>query len=146
MGEPTNAGSGISPCRSSVEGWQSRPWACLRVGCAMIQSWLTIAGLVLDFAGFALLLREWWLAFFNEGRQIEAAEQLERMRHLRGLRPPSSGTDPFAALHKIQDDQAVRSARTAHKSAMAARRSVFLMAAVLVATGFLLQLAGAWPL
>ena len=111
----------------------------------MIQSWLTIAGLVLDFAGFSLLLREWWLAFFNERRQIEAAEQLERMRHLRSLRPASSGADPFAALNKIQDDHAVRSARAAHKSAMAARRSVFLLAALLIAAGFVLQLAGAWP-
>jgi hypothetical protein len=112
----------------------------------MMQSWLTIAGLVLDFAGFALLLREWWLAFFNEGRQIEAEEQLERMRHLRSLRPASAGTDPFAALHKIQDEAAVRSARGAHKSAMAARRSVFLTAAALIGAGFVLQLAGAWPI
>jgi hypothetical protein len=111
----------------------------------MLQSWLTVGGLMLDFAGFALLLREWWLAFFNEGRQIDAEEQLERMRHLRNLRPSSSGTDPFAALHKMQDDQAVRGARLAHKSAMAARRSAFLTAAVLIGTGFVLQLAGAWP-
>jgi len=112
----------------------------------MIQSWLTIGGLAFDFTGFALLLREWWLAFFNEGRQIAADEQLDRVRHLRSLRPPGPGNDPFAALHKMQDDQAVRSARMAHKSAMAARRSVFIMAAVFIALGFLLQLAGAWPI
>jgi hypothetical protein len=110
----------------------------------MIQSWLTIGGLAFDFAGFALLLREWWLAFFNESRQIEAEEQLERARHLRGLRP-IPGNDPFTALHKMQDDQAVRSARMAHKSAMTARRSVFILAAAFIALGFLLQLAGAWP-
>jgi hypothetical protein len=112
----------------------------------MIQSWLTIGGLAFDFAGFALLLREWWLAFFNESRQIETEEQLERARHLRGLRPTSPGSDPFTALHKMQDDQAVRSARMAHKSAMAARRSVFILAATFIAVGFLLQLAGAWPI
>ena len=88
----------------------------------MIQSWLMIGGLAFDFAGFALLLREWWLAFFNESRQIAADEQLERMRHLRSLRPTSPGDDPFAALNKMQDDQAMRRARMAHKSAMAARR------------------------
>jgi hypothetical protein len=112
----------------------------------MIQSWLTIGGLAFDLAGFALLLREWWLAFFNESRQIAAAEQLERVRHLRNLGPPSPGSDPFAALHRMQDDQAVRSARMAHKSAMAARRSVFIIAAAFIALGFLLQLAGAWPI
>ena len=116
-------------------GWQS-----------MIQSCLTIGGLAFDFAGFALLLREWWLAFFNESRQIAADEQLERMRHLRSLRPTSPGDDPFAALNKMQDDQAMRRARMAHKSAMAARRSVFIMAAGFISVGFLLQLAGAWPI
>jgi hypothetical protein len=33
-----------------------------------------------------------------------------------------------------------------HKSAMAARRSAFLAAAALIAAGFVLQLAGAWPI
>src|SRR5215470_9623013 len=112
----------------------------------MLQTWLTIGGLGFDFAGFALLLREWWLAFFNERRQIEAEENLERVRHLRSLRPASQGSDPFAALHRMQDDQAVRGARMAHKSAMAARRAVFIMAAAFIAVGFLLQVAGAWPI
>ena len=113
----------------------------------MIQTWLTIGGLVFDFSGFALLLREWWLAFFNETRQIDADETLERVRNLRSLRPPAGpGSDPFAALHKMQDEQAIRSQRTAHRSAMAARRKIFVLAAALVTLGFLLQLAGAWPI
>lgn len=112
----------------------------------MIQSWLTIGGLVFDFSGFALLLREWWLAFFNEGLQIEAEEQLERARNVRSLRPASASQgDPFATLHKLQDDQAIRRARLAHKAAMAARRTTFALAATLIVVGFLLQLAGAWP-
>jgi hypothetical protein len=112
----------------------------------MLQTWLTIGGLSFDFAGFALLLREWWLAFFNETRQIEAEEQLERMRNLRSLRPTvAPANDPFAALYKMQDAQAIRGARTAHRSAMAARRKTFLLAAAMVTLGFLLQLAGAWP-
>jgi hypothetical protein len=104
----------------------------------MIQSWLTIGGLVFDFSGFALLLREWWLAFFKEGLQIETEEQLDRMRHLRNLRPASpAASDPFAALHKMQDDhQAIRRARIAHKSAMAARRTTFMFAAMLVVVAF----------
>ena len=53
----------------------------------MSQQWLSVLGIALDFAGFALLLREWWLAFFNEGRQLEMEEQLERARAMRNLRP-----------------------------------------------------------
>jgi hypothetical protein len=68
------------------------------------------------------------------------------MRHLRSLRPVRPATDPFAALHKVEDDHAIRSARLAHKSAMVARRTAFMLAATLIVLGFLLQLAGAWPL
>lgn len=75
----------------------------------MTQQWLTVAGLGLDFAGFMLLLREWWLAFFNEARQIVMEEQAERVRALRHLRP-------------AQDDAAVRKARGAHRAAMSARK------------------------
>jgi hypothetical protein len=37
----------------------------------LTQQWLSVAGLGMDLVGFALLLREWWIAFFNEGHQIE---------------------------------------------------------------------------
>lgn len=113
----------------------------------MIQQWLTVLGLALDFAGFAMLLREWWLAFYNEGRQIEMEEQLQRMQSLRNLRPvPQGGADPFANLNRMQDESAIRQARTAHRTAMASRRMTFLVASVLIIVGFVLQLAGAWPI
>jgi hypothetical protein len=113
----------------------------------MIQQWLTVSGLALDFAGFAMLLREWWLAFYNEGRQIEMEEQLQRMQSLRNLRPVAHGAaDPFASLNRMQDDNAIRQARNVHRAAMASRRAAFLVAAVLIVAGFALQLAGAWPI
>ena len=37
---------------------------------AQMQAWVTVAGLTLDFLGFVLLLREWWLAFFSEAAQL----------------------------------------------------------------------------
>ena len=112
----------------------------------MTQQWLTIAGLVLDFSGFMLVLREWWLAFFNERRQIEMEEQLERMRAMRNLRPRASAeTNPFERLERMQDDQALRTARQLHRTAMSARRATFLLSVALIVAGFVLQLAGAWP-
>jgi hypothetical protein len=112
----------------------------------MTQQWLTVLGLVLDFTGFMLVLREWWLAFFNEQRQIEMEEQFERMRALRNLRPRAPGEpNPFERVERMQDDQAIRNARQIHRTAMAVRRNTFILSVVLVVGGFVLQIVGAWP-
>src|SRR5262245_46971463 len=112
----------------------------------MTQQWLNVLGIVLDFIGFMLLLREWWLAFFNEGRQMQLAEQLDRMRALRNMRPRDPGErNPFETIERMQDEQAVRGARAEHRAALTARRGVFLLATMLIVAGFLLQLIAAWP-
>ena len=112
----------------------------------MTQQWLSVAGLALDFAGFMMLLREWWLAFFNEARQIEMEEQLERVRALRNLRPRAPGQrNPFETLERVQDEAALRRARGEHRAAMAARKGTFLLATSLIVLGFVLQIAGTWP-
>ncbi len=112
----------------------------------MTQQWLTTIGLALDFAGFALLLREWWLAFFNESRQLEMEEQLERMRAMRTMIPRDPGQrNPYESLERVQDEQAIRKARNIHRQAMAARKRMFVLSMLLIGFGFVLQLAGAWP-
>ncbi len=113
----------------------------------MTQQWLTIVGIALDFAGFAMLLREWWLAFFNEGRQMQLAEQLDRARAMRNMRPrPPGERNPYDQLDRFTDEQAVRKAREEHRAALGARRGVFLLATALIVSGFVLQIAGAWPM
>ncbi len=114
----------------------------------MIQSWLNVAGLVLDFAGFCLLLREWRLAFFSEGRQLELEERLERDRSLRAF---SAGHAPepqrrhLETSGRMMDGLAVKQARDAFNAARDARKGVFWAAAAMIVAGFLLQIAGAWP-
>ncbi len=112
----------------------------------MTQQWLTVLGLGLDFLGFMLLLREWWLAFFNEGRQMQLAEQLDRARALRDLRTRGmAGQNPFETLDRMSDESAIRKARGEHRTALMARRGVFLLATVLIVSGFVLQIVGAVP-
>ena len=112
----------------------------------MTQQWLTTIGLALDFAGFALLLREWWLAFFNESRQLEMEEQLERMRAMRTMIPRDPGQrNPYESLERVQDEQAIRKARNIHRQAMAARKRMFVLSMLLIGFGFVVQLVGAWP-
>jgi hypothetical protein len=112
----------------------------------MTQQWLTVLGLALDFLGFMLILREWWLAFFNEGRQMQMAEQLDRMRAMRNMIPRDPRErNPYESLERAQDEQAIRRARAEHRAAMAARRGMFLLATVLIVAGFVLQIVGAAP-
>jgi hypothetical protein len=112
----------------------------------MTQQWLTVLGLALDFTGFMLLLREWWLAFFNEARQMQLAEQLDRMRAIRNIRPRAPGeVNPYETLERVQDEQAIRRARAEHGAALTERRGTFLVATLLIVVGFVLQIIGAWP-
>ena len=113
----------------------------------MTQQWLTALGIALDFAGFMLLLREWWLAFFNEGRQMQMTEQRDNARAMREQRYRQNPDmrKVFDPLDRAQDDHAVRKARAEHYAALAARRGVFLLATVLIVLRFVLQLVGAWP-
>lgn len=112
----------------------------------MTQQWITVFGLALDFAGFMLLLREWWTAFFNEGRQIQMAEQLDRMRDMRKWPGRAPGErNLHESSERAQDQQAIRRARGEHRAAMAARKGSFIVATALILTGFVLQIVGAWP-
>ncbi len=112
----------------------------------MTQQWLTVVGIALDFAGFAMLLREWWLAFFNEGRQVQMAEQLDRVRAMRNMRPHAPGErNPYEQLDRFAGRAGDPPAREEHRAALSARRGMFLLATTLIVAGFVLQLAGAWP-
>jgi hypothetical protein len=112
------------------------------------QAWMTVAGLSLDFLGFCLLLREWWLAFFSEKSQMEYEEALERQQKLRAF-GTQTASEPMkrhlATTGQMQDDMAIRRARDERRATQAGRKRWFASATVLVVLGFILQLAGALP-
>jgi hypothetical protein len=114
----------------------------------MRQAWINVIGLGLDFFGFCLLLREWWLAVFNEDLQIKMEESLEKsraMRHLTRAHKDPAERNPYAELERMQDEQAIRKARAAHRGALGARKAVFVAASLLIVSGFVLQLVAAVP-
>jgi UPF0716 family protein affecting phage T7 exclusion len=119
-----------------------------------MQAWLTVAGLVLDFAGFMLLLREWYLAFFAEQRELDRAKARERDARLRHHMSQSIGSESageaarqhMATANRMRDEMAAARARTEVSATLAARRRMFVAAAVLITLGFILQVAGAFPL
>jgi hypothetical protein len=115
---------------------------------AASQAWLTVAGLSLDFLGFCLLLREWWMAFFSEAAQLAYEEALERQQKLRAFASQNSNEAMqrhYAVTGQMQDDMAIRRARDERRAAQSARKRWFVSATVLIVLGFVLQLLGALP-
>ena len=114
-----------------------------------LQAWLTVLGLTLDFLGFCLLLREWWIAFLSETTLMAHEEQLERQQKLRAFASQSTSDtmrQHLARAGEMQDDMAIRRARDGRHAAQAGRKRWFLAAAVLIVIGFVFQLFGALPL
>jgi hypothetical protein len=115
----------------------------------MTQTWFTIAGLTLDFVGFCLLLREWWIAFLSDQAMLAHEEQLQQAQKFRAFTTQHAGNDQMRrhleTAGQMQDEMAIRRARDGKRASMAGRRRWFFAAGALIAAGFSLQLAGAWP-
>jgi hypothetical protein len=114
----------------------------------MLQDWLQVAGIATDLAGFALLLREWWLAFFHESQTVAFNQQRaweQSLRHQHQSHAPDQLRAHLDASARIHDEMTERSARERHLATLRARKSAFLVATVLIVLGALLQLAGALP-
>lgn len=114
----------------------------------MVQSWVSVAGIAIDLAGFLLLLREWWLAFFHETAMIDFQQQRAFQQSMRRHQQATasdqmrSHLDTFA---RMQDEMADRGARSRHIATLSSRKRAFVLATVLIVVGALLQLAGQIP-
>jgi hypothetical protein len=114
----------------------------------MHQMWLTAIGLALDFAGFCLLLREWWIAFFQETSELERARRLaweQSLRHHAFAHMPDAQRTHAETAARMHDQMQFQAAQRIHWSSLSSRKRVFLAASVLIVLGFALQLLGAVP-
>lgn len=114
----------------------------------MLQSWISVAGIAIDLAGFLLLLREWWLAFFHETAALDLEQRRAWEQNLRHHQR-THASEPLRAhldtAARIQDEMADRSARGRHQATLRARKRAFVTATAMVILGSLLQLAGQIP-
>ncbi len=107
------------------------------------QQWLNVAGLALDFVGVVLLAFEWWTALKAEAHEADL-EAFERRMAPSPMMPRPGGEHQAVFDHmRAQQKAAARSHRGASTRGM--RRGWFALAMTLIASGFLLQLAGSWP-
>ncbi len=114
----------------------------------MSQQWLAVAGIALDMLGFAILLVEWYLAFFNEGRQLDLQRKLEQERKHRAFsqsHAPEALRAHMQTSAKMMEDVAMRRAWAEHGGTLARRKTAFVTATALILIGSALQLVGTWP-
>ncbi len=113
-----------------------------------MQTWLTLIGIGLDFLGFCILLREWWIAMFSERAELLAEQRLEEQQRMSEF--AMRGTDGRMREHleqsaRMRTSHAVGEARGARRAALKSRRALFLLSTFLIITGTGLQFAGAVP-
>jgi ferric-dicitrate binding protein FerR (iron transport regulator) len=114
----------------------------------MVQGWISVAGITIDLAGFLLLLREWWLAFFHESATLDFQQRRafeQSMRHHQRASASDQMRTHLDTFARMQDEMADRNARGRHMATLSSRKRAFLLATVLIIVGALLQLAGQIP-
>ncbi len=115
----------------------------------MHQGWLQVSGLLMDFAGVMLLAYEWLVGFRAQRREEEVESRGDR--ELKNLAfAQQSVRDEHMAAHlrmvasRAKDrlrDESIAIRQRGHQ----VRLPVFVFAMFLIASGFLLQVAGSWP-
>jgi hypothetical protein len=107
------------------------------------QSWLNIAGLLLDFSGVMLLAWEWWLALSAERLEAELEDRERRLAPHPSMPRPNNPHQPVFDHMRAQHAADFKSRRRTATRGM--RRGWFATAMVMIALGFLLQILGSWP-
>ncbi len=105
--------------------------------------YLNIAGLTFDFLGVVLLGLEWHTALSAE------RQEAERLRRQAMLKPspmmPRPGGPHQAVFDHMRDQRETFQQVQRGEAVRGMRRGWFMLAMVLIALGFLLQIAGSWP-
>jgi hypothetical protein len=109
----------------------------------MPQAWLTLVGLTLDFLGILLFANEWWAALKAE--RVEAELEARKAMYKPNPMMPGSGNPSQAVFDWMREQQEARQRQSRAVQARTERWKFYLIALILVAFGFLFQLAGAVP-
>ena len=115
----------------------------------MHQGWLQVSGLLMDFSGVMLLAYEWLVAFKAQRREEEVEARGDRELKNLAFAESNVRDERMAAHLKMVASRAKDKLR---EEGIAIRRQghqirlpVFVFAMLLIACGFLLQVAGSWP-
>ena len=109
----------------------------------MPQAWLNVIGLALDFLGVLLFSNEWWTGLKAERTEavLEARKSMFKPNPM--MSQPNIPQQAVFDWMRERQEASQRQLRLA--TARTARWHFYLTALVLVALGFLFQVAGSWP-
>lgn len=115
----------------------------------MQQGWLQVAGLGMDFAGVMLLAYEWLVAYRAQRREEAIAATGDRELKNLAFARQSVRDDRMAAhlgmVASRAHDRIRQQGNEVRQRGHQVRLPVFVTALVLIAGGFVLQIAGSWP-
>ena len=109
----------------------------------MSQAWLTLLGLSLDFLGVLLFAREWWSSLSAERREAEIEARKTTLKPNPMM--PRNEAPSQAVFDWMREQSESRQRQLRLTEARTARWRYYLLALLLVAAGYLLQVIGAWP-
>ena len=115
----------------------------------MHQGWLQVSGLLMDFTGVMLLAYEWLVGFRAQRREEEAESRGDRELKNLAFAQQNVRNEHMAAHLKMvasrakdrQREEGIAIRQRGHQI----RLPVFAVAMLLIAFGFLMQVAGSWP-
>ncbi len=115
----------------------------------MQQGWLQVSGLLMDFTGVMLLAYEWLVGYRAQRREELVDEQGVRQLKTLAFAEANVRDERMAAHYRMVAERAQDRIREQgseiRRQGHMIRMPVFVVALLLIAGGFLLQVAGSWP-
>jgi len=115
----------------------------------MTQTILNLTGIGLDFLGFVILLREWWITVFSERAELAFEEMMARKADFEAFAQRSTGDerlrDHMERSAKMRSDHRLQEFRNQRRAMLNARKSLYVIAVVLIVLGSLCQFLGSVP-
>ncbi len=114
----------------------------------MTQTILNLTGIGLDLVGFIILLREWWITVFGEHAEIAFEEMMARQSDFDEFaRQQAEGDlkEHMIRSAKMRSDHRIQEFRRQRRDMLRARRSLYVIAVVLILLGSVAQFLGSVP-
>ena len=110
----------------------------------MLQPWLNVIGVALDFVGVLILAYEWWIALKAEQREAELLAREQRFKRPPTLQPQQTNPHQPVFDH-MREQQRFYEKQKRTKALRGMRLNWFFAAFALIALGYLLQFVGSMP-